>query len=109
MGSFLNPGTIEFEEALNSEIYIDKSLSLIHIYTFKGLRPDGAIQTFFLCIIRVTVGDTPLASGRRRQLCCRQPLQRFHTGIIIMIVCSKSTDPHLDVYKRQVQMQPFMQ
>ena len=25
MGSFLNPGTIEFEEALNSEIYIDKS------------------------------------------------------------------------------------
>ncbi len=25
MGSFLNPGTIEFEEALNSEIYIDKT------------------------------------------------------------------------------------
>ena len=25
MGSYLNPGTIEFQESLNSEIYIDKT------------------------------------------------------------------------------------
>ena len=46
MGSFLNPGTIEFEEALNSEIYIDKS-GLIEI-TNAVLRT----QQKFMCISR---------------------------------------------------------
>ena len=46
MGSFLNPGTIDFEEALNSEIYIDKS-GLIEI-TNAVLRT----QQKFMCISR---------------------------------------------------------
>lgn len=46
MGSFLNPGTIEFEEALNSEIYIDKS-GLIEV-TNAVLRT----QQKFMCISR---------------------------------------------------------
>ena len=65
------------------------------LHAFKSLRPDGIVQTFSLCTFRVTVGSTPPASSCRRQLCCRQTLQCFHTGIIIIIVCSKPTDSYL--------------
>lgn len=46
MGSYLNPGTIEFQESLNSEIYVDKT-GLIE-KTNAVLRT----QQKFLCISR---------------------------------------------------------
>ena len=61
MGSFLNPGTIEFEEALNSEIYIDKS-GLIEI-TNAVLRT----QQKFMCISRPRRFGKSM--GRKYALC----------------------------------------
>ena len=65
------------------------------LHTFKSHRPDRTVQTFLLRIIRVTVGNAPLASGYRSQLGYRQSLQCLHTGIIINIVCRKPTDTHI--------------
>ena len=36
-------------------------------HPFKSLWPDGTVQTFSLCIIRITVGSTPLSSVHGRQ------------------------------------------
>ena len=33
MGKYLNPGTVKFEETLNSEIYVDKTESIIYLNT----------------------------------------------------------------------------
>ena len=46
MGKYLNPGNTEFEEALNSEIYVDKT-GLIE-YTNKVLRT----QQKYICVSR---------------------------------------------------------
>ena len=43
---------------------------------------------------RVTVGGAPFPPCRSRQLGGRQTLQGFHTGVIIKIVCRKTTDSH---------------
>ena len=46
MGSYLNPGSIEFQECLNSEIYVDKTGLLIQ--TNRLLRT----KQKFVCISR---------------------------------------------------------
>ena len=59
MGKYLNPGNTEFEEALNSEIYVDKT-GLIE-YTNKVLRT----QQKYICVSRPRrFGKYPF-----RQLC----------------------------------------
>lgn len=48
MGIYLNPGTIEFQESINSEIYVDKTM-LIE-------RTNAALRTKqkYMCISRPT-------------------------------------------------------
>ena len=65
------------------------------LHAFKGLRPDSLVQTLLLCVDGVTVDGAPLASRRGRKLSSGQSLQDFHTGIIIVVVRSKATDPPL--------------
>ena len=62
------------------------------LHPFKGRRPDGIIQPNCCIIIWVTVGSAPLAPGDRGQFGCRQSLQCFHTGVVIIIVCGEPAD-----------------
>ena len=53
---------------IHIQIFLTKPCILNKLFhTFKSLWPDGIVQTFSLCIIRVTVGGAPLASVYRRQ------------------------------------------
>ena len=65
------------------------------LHAFKGLRPDGLVQALFLWVAGVTVGGAPLAPRRGGKLCRGQPLQGFHTGIVIVVVRGEATDPPL--------------
>ena len=65
MGIYLNPGTIEFQESINSEIYVDKTM-LIE-------RTNAALRTKqkYMCIGREDL------ESRWRRTCLRRTTERI--------------------------------
>ena len=66
MGIYLNPGTIEFQESINSEIYVDKTMLIER--TNAALRTNKSI-----C---VSAGREDLES-RWRRTCLRRTTERI--------------------------------
>ena len=67
MGIYLNPGTIEFQESINSEIYVDKTM-LIE-------RTNAALRTKqkYMCISR----PTKIWESQWRRTCLRRITERI--------------------------------